>query len=124
MHYHHDEEQQLNFIKKYISKHTGWSKRRIFLQGFPFSFCVKGKCVARNVEFQFVYLTKAVLKSTSNVIFYMKKVALEDRNWTGKLQVTLIFVYTSWKKLCSHILKASSEEVFVMRSEKMKIKYM
>ena len=29
-----------------------------------------------------------------------------------------------WKKLCSHTFKASSEEVIVMHSEKMKAKYM
>ena len=33
-------------------------------------------CIARNEEFQFVYLTKTVLKTTSNVIFYRKKVDL------------------------------------------------
>ena len=31
--------------------------------------------------------------------------------------------YISWKKLCSNTFKASSEEVIVMRSEKMKAKY-
>ena len=45
-------------------------------------------------------------------------------NWTGKLQVTLIFAYISWKKFCSHTLKASSEEVIVMASWKMKAKHM
>ena len=47
-----------------------------------------------------------------------------NRNGTGKLQVTLLFAYISGKKLCSHIFKASSEEVIVMRSEKTKAKYM
>ena len=39
-----------------------------------------------------------------------------NRNETGKLQVTLFFAYISWKKLYSHISKATSEEVIVMRS--------
>ena len=30
--------------------------------------------IARNKEFEFVYLTKNVLKTSSNTIFYMKKV--------------------------------------------------
>ena len=48
-----------------------------------------------------------------------------NRNWTGKLEeVALLFAYISWKKLCSHNFKISSEEVIVMRSEKMKVKYM
>ena len=45
-------------------------------------------------------------------------------NWTGKLQVALLSAYISWKKLYSHTFKASSEEVIVMHSEKMKVKYM
>ena len=45
-------------------------------------------------------------------------------NWTGRLLVTLSFVYISRKKLNLHDFKASSEEVIVMRSEKMIAKYM
>ena len=40
-----------------------------------------------------------------------------------KLQVTLLSAYISWKKLCSHTFKASSEEVIAVHSEKMKAKY-
>ena len=47
-----------------------------------------------------------------------------DRNLTGKLQVRLLFHYISYKKFCSHIFKASSEEVIAMRPEKVKGKYM
>ena len=47
-----------------------------------------------------------------------------NRNWTCKLEVALLFAYTSWKKLCLHAFKAFSEEVIVMRSEKTKTKYM
>ena len=45
-------------------------------------------------------------------------------NWTGKLQVTLLSAYISWKKLCLHTFKTSLEEVIVVYSEKMKAKYM
>ena len=45
----------------------------------------------------------------------MKKVDLE-----GKLQVTLLPAYISWKKIMLAHFQASSEEVIVMYSEKMK----
>ena len=54
----------------------------------------------------------------------MKKVVLDNRNWTAKLQVTLLSAYVSWKKFCSETFKASSEEVILMYCEKMKAKYM
>ena len=47
-----------------------------------------------------------------------------NRNRTGKLQVTILSVYISKKKLRSHSLKGSSEEVIVMYSEKRKAKLM
>ena len=40
------------------------------------------------------------------------------------IQVTVLFAYISWKKLCSHNFKAFSEDVIVMCSEEMKAKYM
>ena len=46
-----------------------------------------------------------------------------NRNWTGKIQVTLLLVYIFWKKESSHSFKASLEEVIVIRSDKMKEKY-
>ena len=49
---------------------------------------------------------------------------VKNGNWTGKLQATPAFAYICWKKFCSHAFKASSEEVIVMRSLKMKSKYM
>ena len=36
-----------------------------------------------------------------------------NRNWTGKLLVTLLSAYTSWKKLCWLTFKASSGKVVV-----------
>ena len=47
-----------------------------------------------------------------------------NRNWTGKLQVTLLPAYITRNKLCPQIFKASSEEAIVMYSEKMKAKCM
>ena len=44
-------------------------------------------------------------------------------NWIGKLQVTLVFIYISWKKFYSHTFKGSSEKVIVMGSKKMKAGY-
>ena len=41
-----------------------------------------------------------------------------------KLQVAQLFPYISWRKLYSHTFKGSSEEVIMMRSEKMEAKYM
>ena len=36
------------------------------------------KNITRNAEFQFAYLTKVALKTTSKAIFYMKKVDLGE----------------------------------------------
>ena len=47
-----------------------------------------------------------------------------NHDWTGKLQVTLLFAYISWKKMCAHIFNASSEELIMMHHEKTKAKYM
>ena len=47
-----------------------------------------------------------------------------NRNWTGKLQVTILSAYISWKKLCSHTFKPYLEEVIGVHHEKMKAKYM
>ena len=52
-----------------------------------------------------VYLTKTILKMTSNAIFNMK---IDEPCWTSKLQV----ITFRWKKLCSHTFKSSLEEVF------------
>ena len=44
--------------------------------------------------------------------------------WTGKVQVTLLSVYISRKKLCSQTFKALLEEIIVKYSEKKKGKGM
>ena len=44
-------------------------------------------------------------------------------NWSGKIKVTVVFVYISWKQEYWHNFKATSEEVIAIRSEKMKAKY-
>ena len=43
-----------------------------------------------------------------------------NRVRTGKIYVTLLFVYIFWKADPSENFKASLEEIIVMRSEKMK----
>ena len=53
-----------------------------------------------------------------------RKLTWMNGNWTRKFQVTLLSVYISWKKFCSHIFKVSSEEVILLYTEKMKTKYM
>ena len=47
-----------------------------------------------------------------------------NRNWTSKVQVTVLFTYIFWKILYPYTFKASLKEVIVIRSEKMKAKYM
>ena len=64
--YHHDGE-QLGFYKKFISKHTGSAKRRMFLKSL---YCKK----QRNP----IYLKKTALNTTPNAMFNMKKVNLEE----------------------------------------------
>ena len=44
-------------------------------------------------------------------------------NSRGKISVTLLFVYISWKTECSHLFKVSFEELIVMRSKKTNVKY-
>ena len=56
-----------------LSKNIGWTERRIFLKWFLFIFCIEQECIARNQEFQFVSLTKAVHKKKSRFIFYMNR---------------------------------------------------
>ena len=40
------------------------------------------------------------------------------------MHLKLLFVYIFWNKVCPHNFKASSEEVIMMLSEKIKTKYM
>ena len=66
-----------------------------------------------------IYLIKTVLKRTSNMRYSTwRKLTKLNRNWTGKIQVTLLSAYISWKKLCLHTFKTSSKEVMLMHSEK------
>ena len=75
-----------------------------------------------------ICLIKTVLKrNLKRTLFHnstWRKLTWMNRNWTGKLQVTLLSTYISRKKLCSQTFKASSEEVILMYSEKMKAKCM
>ena len=54
-------------LKRYIPKHKGWAKRRMFLSS---SYFKKRRII--------VYLTKTVLKTTSNSIFNMKNVDIDE----------------------------------------------
>ena len=75
-----------------------------------------------------IYLIKTVLKrNLKRTLFHnstWRKLTWMNLNWTGKLQVTLFSTYIFGKKLCSQTFKASSEEVILMYSEKMKVKCM
>ena len=75
-----------------------------------------------------IYLIKTVAKRnlnrTLNANSAWRKLTWMNRDWTGKLQVTLISTYISRKKFCSQTFKASSEELIVMYSEKIEAKCM
>ena len=121
--YHHDGE-QLGFYKKVHIKTQ--SKKKDVLVIFilllynPLYYCKKRRTP--------IYLIKTVPKrNIKRTLFHnsiWRKLTWMHRNWTGKLQVTLLSAHISRKKLCSQTFKASSEEVIVMYSEKMKAKYM
>ena len=61
------------FYEKVHIKTDSLKKKKNILVIVSFNFFVEQKCIARNREFQFVYLTKTV-----NVIFFMKKVDLNE----------------------------------------------
>ena len=75
-----------------------------------------------------IYLIKTALKrNLKRTLFHnstWRKLTWLNRNWTSKLQVTLLSTYISRKKLCSQTFKASSEKVILMYSQKMKSKCM
>ena len=73
--------EQLGFYKKVHIK----TQSRMFLWSL---YCKKQRIP--------IYLTKTVLKRTSNAMFNMKKVDLDDRHWTRRL---LLSAYISWKIL-------------------------
>ena len=50
------------------------SIKKDILVKFSFSFLLEQKSITRNEELQFVYLNTAILKTTSDAIFSMKKV--------------------------------------------------
>ena len=131
---HHDEEQLLFlkkvyfyfFKKKITCKIKTLSKKNdalvifILLLYNPLYDCKKRRTA--------ISLIKTVLKrNLKRTLFHnstWRKLTWMNRNWTGKLQVTLLSTYISRKKLCSQTFKASSEEVILMYSEKMKAKCM
>ena len=98
-------------LEKNISKHKAEQKG-----GYSCSLRI-----SRNEEFIW---QKSYSKQNQMSYLTWRKLTYMNRNWTGKLQVTVLFTYIFRKKLCPHTFKASLEEVIVMRSEKMKAKYM
>ena len=85
----------------------------------PLYYCKKRRAL--------IYLIKTILKRNLKRTLFdnstWRKLTWMNRNWTGKLQVTLLSTYISRKKLFSQTLKASSVEVILMYLEKMKAKY-
>ena len=79
----------------------------ILLLNNPLYYCKKRRTP--------IYLIKTVLKrNLKRTLFHnstWRKLTWMNRNWTGKLQVTIFSTYIFRKKLCSQTLKASSEEV-------------
>ena len=75
-----------------------------------------------------IYLIKTVPKrNLKRTLFHnstWRKLTWMNRNWTGKLQVTLLSALTFPEKLYSQTFKARSQKVIVMYSEKMKAKFM
>ena len=78
-HYHTDGEQQLSsfFKKKSYQNIQTEQKKDIFVM-LSFYFLHKTKMYDKNEEFHFVSLRKIVLKTSSNAVFYMEKVSLDE----------------------------------------------
>ena len=128
--YNHHDGEQLYFKKKFIffkKVHIKTQRKKkdvlaifILLLYKPLYYCKKQRTLS--------CLIKTVLKRNLNrTLFHNstgKKFTWMNRNWTGKLPVTLLSTYISWKKLCSQTFKACSEEVILMYSEKINAKCM
>ena len=54
---------------------------------FYFTFWLEQKLITRMEEFQFVYLKKAVLTTTLNTIYYIRKLSSMSSDWTSKVKV-------------------------------------
>ena len=78
----------------------------------------------QNTEHEKNVLVIFILQETKNSNSFDKNCTWENFKCLIQHKENWLFIYSSWKKLCSHTFKASSEEVIVMHSEKMKAKYM
>ena len=87
-------------VRRYFAKFTGKHLRQSLL----FNNFIEKETLARVLFCEFYKISKNTFS-----IEHLRVTASE---------VTLLFVYISWKKLCSHTFKASSEKVIVMYSEK------
>ena len=114
-HYHHGGE-ELGFCKKVHIETHRLSKKKDVLVVFVLEESKNSNLL--------IYWQKPYSKQRQMSYSTWRKLTKMNRNWAGKLQVILLFGYITRKKLCSQTFKASSEEVIVMRSEKMKEKYM
>ena len=88
-------------VRRYFAKFTGKHLRQSLL----FNNFIEKETLARVLFCEFCKISKNTFS-----IEHLRATASE---------VTLFSVHISWKKLCSHTFKASSEEVIVMYSEKM-----
>ena len=98
--YHHDGE-QLTFYQKIL---------HIITHRLRKEDCLCNLCIAINSNL----LDKNHSQYSQMPYSTWKKLILMNPNWTGKLQLTLLFAYIPWNKFCSHTFKASSEEKIVM----------
>ena len=126
--YNHHDREQLLFLKKVKKKvhiKTQSKKKDILVIFILLLYNPLYYCKERRTP---ICLIKTVLKrNLKRTLFHnstWRKLTWMNRNWTGKLHVTLLSTYISRKKLCSQTFKASSEEVILIYSEKMKAKFM
>ena len=78
----------------------------------------------QNTEHEKNVLVIFILQETRNSNLFDKNCTWENVKCLIQHKENWLSIYISWKKLCSHTFKASSEEGIVMHSEKMKAKYM
>ena len=102
------------------------TKKRIFLRRFLFTFRVEQKC-CRKWRIAICLFDKS---QTQGIILRRKGYLCEESllRWIVieqlKYKWRFFFVYVNRKKECSHNLKDLSKRVIVVRSEKMKAKYL
>ena len=104
--YHNDGEQLCFYEKVHIKTHRlsivsidyGLSKEK----GVLVIFVLQEMKNSNSFDWQKPYSRERQMQYST-----WRKLTWVNRNWRGKLQVTLLFAYISWKKWCSHTFKAS-----------------